>query len=373
MTVAALWRLGNELSSLLGSPDGGFDLRLRHGEVRMWFAGWPVYTESARGDYPPASYALLWPLVGWLPFGAARWLWAATALAGLAWLAITFARASGASTRAERSLILLLPFSTYAASAALSVGQLSNHVLPLLIAGALALERGDGSVRKDATAAALLVPTLVKPTLSAPFFWVVCFVPGRIRPMVLVGSAYVLLTLFAAAFQPGDLTTTLLGWVAEKPQVLQGHANVSKLLALAGLRAWMLPVSAALLAALGVWVARHRGVDRWLLLGVTALVARLFVHHRLYDDLLLLVPMVTLFRIARQERAATGSDVAAGLLFAAMWATLHGPARLLDAGNVWSVVMEIGQSLVWLATLAFLLAYARGERQQPTGASAARP
>ena len=50
--------------------------------------------------------------------------------------------------------------------------------------------------------------------------------------------------------------------------------------------------------ALGVWLYRHRRVDLWLQLGVIAVVARLWAYHRLYDDVLVVLALVALFRIA---------------------------------------------------------------------------
>ena len=369
--AAAIWRLGNELPRLIWGSEGGVDLRLRHEEVRLWFAGWPLYTEAARGDYPPASYAILWPLLGWLPAGLARWFWAATAIGGLAWLGALSAAQSNATTWRERLLIFLIPFATYSASAAINVGQLINHVLPLVVAGLLLVARSRGTWREDLAATALLLPALVKPTLSAPFFWFVCFVPRRMRPIALVSVGYVLLTVFAASFQSGDLTTTLFGWLAEGPQPLQGHANVNKLLALVGLREWMLPVSVGLLVGLGVWVFRYRHADHWLLLGVIALVGRFFIHHRLYDDLLVFVPMVTLFRIAKRP-TADGTGVMAGLLFACMLGSVLAPAQFLGGRTLWSVAMELGQVVVWSGTLVFLVVRVQREREAAPAISVAR-
>jgi len=194
----------------------------------------------------------------------------------------------------------------------------------------------------------------------------VCFVPGRIRPIALVSIAYVLITAFAALFQSGDLGTILFGWLAEGPQPLQGHANVNKVLALAGLRAWMFPVSLGLLIALGVWVFRNRRAERWLLLGVIAIVGRFFIHHRLYDDLLLFVPMVALFRIAKRG-PADGSDVTAGILFTLMLGSLVAPAQLIGAPGALSLIMEVGQAATWLGALAFL-ARRRRQEQAPEAA-----
>ena len=372
MLAAALWRLANEVPRLLFDPAEAVDLRLRLREVQRWVAGLPVYGDIERGDYPPASYILLWPLLGWLPAGGARWLWAATTVVALAWLAAILVRESNARMMPQRLVVLLLPFSIYASSATIRVGQLTNHVLPILLAGILALEgaqrnesrtrasasrrreqasRAEADAWRDTGAAALLVAALVKPTLSAPFFWIVCFRPGRLRPIVLVTAGYAALTLIAASFQGGGLDA-IFGWLGEGSTVLQGHANIHKWLALAGRRSWMLPVSLVLLLGLGAWVYRHRDADLWILLGVSALIARFWIHHRLYDDLLVLIPAITLFRLARSEAGADG--VIAGLLFAATWATLYAPASLLRYPAPVSTAMELGQAAVWLAVLVFL-------------------
>jgi hypothetical protein len=360
MASAALWRLGNELPQLLWSPDGAFDLRLRHGEVHRWFAGLSVYDEVQRGDYPPASYVILWPLVGWLPLAPARWLWAVTTLLALAWLGYLCLRESGASTRTQAVLVLLLPFSIYPATATMRVGQLINHTLPLLLAGLLLLQQGRGRWRDDLLASGLLLPTLVKPTLVAPFFWLVCFLPRRLRPIVLVSVGYILITLLATSFQEGDFLTIVQGWMVEKPQVLQGHANAHKSLALLGLRPLMLPFSVLVLVALAWWVFRNRDRDFWIVLGVAAVVAHFYIHHRLYDDLLILLPMITLFRLAKQG-PAHGADVTAGILFALTWVTVHAPASVLAFPPPLSTSMELGQTVIWLAVLVFLLGQARRE------------
>jgi hypothetical protein len=361
MVTAAVWRLSNELPRLLFAADGAFDLQLRHREVHRWFAGLEVYGDPERGDYPPASYVLLWPLLGWLALEPARWLWALTTIAALAWMGALNVREAGASGRAQVLLLALLPFSVYASSATIAMGQIINHTIPALLAGLLLLRR-EPRWRTDLLAAALLLAVLVKPTLTAPFFWLVCFVPGRLRPIVLVSTGYIAFSLFAVSFQDGPLTHTLLGWLGETPQVRQGHTNIHKWLALAGLRAWMLPASALIMAALAWWVHRHRHVDYWVLIGVSALVAQFFLHHRLYDHLLVMIPMVTLFRLARSAPTRDGSDVTAGVLFGLIWLTLHAPASILATRSAASILMETGQAAVWFAALLFLLDRARRER-----------
>jgi hypothetical protein len=154
MAVAAAWRLGNELPRLLFDPDGAFDLRLRYREVNRWFAGLQVYGEPERGDYPPGSYAILWPLLGWLSLAASRLLWGATAIAALAGLALAAVRGSRARTPLQVLLAALLPFSTYASAATLGMGQVAAHVLVLLLAGVLVLDRAGGQLPGDIAASA---------------------------------------------------------------------------------------------------------------------------------------------------------------------------------------------------------------------------
>jgi hypothetical protein len=356
MAVAAAWRLGNELPRLLFDPDGAFDLRLRYREVGRWFAGLQVYGEPERGDYPPGSYAILWPLLGWLSLAASRLLWGATAMAALAGLALAAVRGSGARTRLQVLLAALLPFSTYASAATLGMGQAAAHVLVLLVAGVLVLDRSGGRLPGDVAASALLVPALVKPTLSVPFFWIVAFRPGRLRPILLVCLGYAGLTLLAIAFQDGPLATRMGGWLAEGPQPLHGHTNIHKAMAVLGMDRAMLPVTAAILLVTGWWIHRRRGADIWILLGVAALVAQLSVHHRLYDHLLVLVPLITLLRLAwGGSRPSGGADPAAGVLFALVWVTLHLPPSMIAGPSPLSALVEAGQAAVWVACLAFLV------------------
>jgi len=69
----------------------------------------------------------------------------------------------------------------------------------------------------------------------------------------------------------------------------------------------MLPSSLLLLVLLGLWIRWHRRSDPWLLFGVTAIVARLWTDHQLFDDLLILVPLVTLFRLLKMGKVSYAS------------------------------------------------------------------
>ena len=372
MALVALYRLGNELSRLLWEvgPVGAIDLRLRHIEVHGWFAGRPVYRELVTASYPPATYVILWPFLGWLAFTAAWWLWAATTAIALGWCAYLAVRESSADTVLERGFIALFPFSMYATSAAIQNGQLVVHLLPLLIAGYTLLSRREGGWREDLFAGLLIVATLVSPTIAAPFFWIALFVPATLRPALVVVLGYVALTLLAASFQETSFVSLLLNWRtfalngAIHGARKGGYANWHSWLVAFGATSWNLPISLLTLAALGVWTYRHRCADLWLLLGVTAIVARMWTYHRIYDDLLMLLPMVTLFRLAKRSAPAERSGVIAGVLLAIAWIAALTPTRLLRFSALWNWLFRAEQPFVWIAILIFLLNQTRQEKKR---------
>ena len=271
MLVAAIVWLGYEFWRLLWQQGrwGAIDLRIFQRWVNSWFAGVPV--KSAL--YPPATYAILWPLLGWLAFAPARWFWAVTTVAALGWLAYLVVQQSLADTPSERAVAVLMPLSMYATGAAIGNGQLIVHILPLLVAGLVLLDRQQRGWRLDLLAAALVLITFVKPSISVPFFWIVIFVPGSPRPALLVALGYLGLTLFSLSFQEANLITMIHDWLVSSSAaaVKEGYGNVSNLhvwLGALGQEGWILPTSLLLLIVLGVWIYHHRRVDLWLLLGV---------------------------------------------------------------------------------------------------------
>ena len=135
MALAGLLRLWNEFWRLLFEPGrlGAIDLRILHRLVHAWFAGRPVYSELKSAIHPPATYVILWPLLGWLEVTPARWLWAATTVGMIACLVYLMVRESGAETRLERVFMALLPLSMYATGATIGNGQLIVHLLPMLV------------------------------------------------------------------------------------------------------------------------------------------------------------------------------------------------------------------------------------------------
>jgi hypothetical protein len=326
LSLIALVKLGMEMHRLVADAGfyGAIDLLLRHEEVVRWFAGSPIYAELSRLMYPPQAYVMLWPFTGWLSPAAARWLWALTSIAALAWLCVLVLRESGAADPLDRALAIVMVLSMNAVGVTLGNGQLIVHMLPALITALLLLRRPEARWYTDAVIAVLLLFVLVKPTLSVPFAWVAVMTTQRVRPIALTAVGYVLLTVFAASFQQENAVTLVVQWAGQQT-IADGYGDVHSALFALGLEQWAMPLSLLLLAGLGLWTWRSRSADLWILIGVAAIVARIWVYHRAYDDVLILVPMVALFRIATSRVASGGHDVMAAVLLAATIAVMSAP------------------------------------------------
>jgi len=371
MAIAAAVWLGYEFWRLIWQSGemGAIDLRQRHYEMQAWFAGKPVYGKIVTAVYPPASYAILWPLMGWLTVTAARWFWAATTTIALIWTVLLCIRESGALTPLQRAFVGLIPLSMYATGATIGNGQLLVHILPVLVAGLLLLKSQEPSWCQDLLSAALVLIALVKPTATAPFFWIVLFVPGRLRPAMIVSIGYVALSFFSAMFQKTELVTLLFKW-SDRAVVgviwgtaRGGVANQHSWLETITLEGLEGPSSLLALMILGFWTYRYRRADIWILMGVTALVARFWTYHMWYDDLLILLPMVALFRIANRSAPCAVADRLARPLLAITILTLLAPGGLYFLPMPWNKLYVIVQTITWAAVLIFLLNHARLERK----------
>ena len=368
MAAAAAWRLIAEFYRLLWEtgPNGAIDLKHLYNWVTAWFAGQPVYERSWSAAYPPATYLMLWPLLGWLPFTPARWLWALTSVGALAAFIALFFRISGAENRQERSFAALLVLSLSGTAVAIGNGQLVLHLLPALLMAVLVLDRLRTSFLHDLAAAGLVTWTLMKPSVAAPFLWVVLFGWNRWRPALLVLIIYSLLTLTAAAFQKQGVPAMLESCLTKGSSAVTGFAgtrNVHAALVAFGLEKWMTLTSVAIFATLGAWIYRYRRADPWVLVAVAALVARMWTYHRVYDDALILLPELALFRIAKQS-SAPGHRAVAEVLIALTALAMVCPARFLDEPSSWSWIFTGSQTVLWLFLLAYLMNAARHDRSE---------
>lgn len=370
MAVLALMKLGEEFWRLIldTSSIGAIDLKFRYREVHRWFSGIPVYTEFSGAVYPPASYAIFWPFLGWLNLKDARLLWAATSTITIVGLVYLVVKESNANTNLEKFFAGLIPVSMNSTGVAVGNGQPTPHQIIALLIGILLLRKRREGWLNDILASTLILLALVKPSVSAPFFWIVIFVSSSLRPAILVVLAYITLTLLAASFQEPGLLTLIHDWMARVSVIAEreggGYANLNTWLANLGMEQWSLLASFLALLSLGFWIYLHRHVDLWLLLSVSALVARLWTYHRWYDDLLILIPMIALFRIAKQEPSANGSGVIAGMLLALTVLAMLTPYRVQDLPSPWYLLFTGGHAVIWIFILIFLLYRAWGERRR---------
>lgn len=361
MTFLAAFKLTDEFQRLIWDPGytGAIDLRIFFRRTRIWFLGQPVYGEL-RGTFPPASNVLFWPFVGWLPWPYVRYLWALTTVAVLIWLCRLIVRESGARTTTERLFIMLMLLSMNATGVTIGNGQFILHLLPLIIVSSLTFAKREGWF-PQLRAAMLFLIALIKPNVTAPFFLLVIFLPGAIWPALLVIAGYVALSFFAASFQPFGLTVLIRDWLTRSQEwvVLQGYGNVHSWLGALELSHWIAPVSLILLVVLGLWIYLHRHIDIWLLLAVTALVARFCTYHNMYDDLLILLPLVCLFRIAIRKESTNNDDLIAGGLLGLTMIVMLLPARMIHYPTPWQYVFTVGHTLSWLLVLVFLIRYSK--------------
>jgi hypothetical protein len=139
------------------------------------------------------------------------------------------------------------------------------------------------------------------------------------------------------------------------------HANLHSWIDALGLGWGYAPASLAVLAALGWWTWMARGGDPWLRIGVAALVARFWTFHFRYDDMLIVLALVTLLRAVTHRPRGEAVNAAAAVLLALVTASLLIPARVLFPPWPWKAI-EAAQTLIWLAALAFLVYRGRRAR-----------
>lgn len=384
MACAAVVWLGYEFWRLFLTPEellgrkilvGGVDLKLLYDFTRDWFSGIPIYRMSNLAVYPPASYVLVWPIVGWTGFPLARLIWTVIAIISLAFLVRTFSVSSGASDPLERVIAGLVPLATYPSGASIGNGQLTIPVLACLTASLLILSRAGACWRTDITASLLFLAALVKPHISAPFFWMALFIPGRVRPAAMIAGGYSLLTLFAASPQDTGLFALISDWLTRGSDAAarSGYSNFHLMLAGLGLGGFGLASSLVILAMLGFIIFRLRRADLWTLMGITAITARLWTYHQWFDDLLIAPALIALLRIAHSGSASPAARCVSGILAGACLLLMLAPGGHFLLPQPWKGLYLSVLSLTWLAMLAFLVcrAWPRRCNETPVPAGAA--
>lgn len=376
---------------------GAIDIRNRYIETKSWFRGDWVYGSYGDAVYPPASYLMLALVFNGLPWTIVKLLWFLGSLLSVGLLSRQLVRLSLVRSRWEKWFVAVLPWAMYATGAALGNGQFILLVLPLALNAVLMLAENARSTRDTLMGIVLMVAALVQPTIAAPFFWLIVFRGRSYQPALWVVLLYLILTAIAVPFQadverivpppdysgrqaqqpstearisaivPRDsdrisnkpIRKTLHVWLRKGTQgsyvgsVVGGYGSVHDLLATPDLAQWNQVASLAILGMLGLWIFRYRHGDLWLLLGITAIVARIWIYHRWYDDLLLIVPLITLCRVTKQPHYSPWIKTIAAALFLWLWMFLLAPGVLYTFARP-ELPIAI-QVTGWLVTLGFLL------------------
>ncbi|HET6617929.1 MAG TPA: glycosyltransferase 87 family protein [Gemmatimonadota bacterium] len=357
LAAAIAARFGTEVHRLLFEPEGPIDLLLLRGLIRDWFDGLPVYVERKSAVHPPANFLLLWPLYGWTPEGLDRWFYAVITSLATAGLVAILVREARPASRADRVLLGALVVGCYPTAISLGIGQMTVIVLLTAIAAVLIALRQPPALRRDLALAGLFLFALVKPNLTLPFFWVIAFRPGWTRPAAFALLGYLAVSALSIVLHGTGLDAVrelIASWYrrGERGFAYSGYGNLHSWLGDMELRQWIFPASAAVFALHGVWAWRNRDADPWVRIGVAAIVARLWAYHRLYDDLLMIFPLVALYRLARGRESARG----AATLFVLSSVTFVAPITWVVEHASWALVG------LWLLQLAFLLTHPRRRR-----------
>jgi len=209
----------------------------------------------------------------------------------------------------------------------------------------------------------MIVLSLIKPSVTASFLWILFLVYPNHRVIILTILSYALLTFAAFYFRETQIqevssviSDTIVnikkGTVAGSTH--GGYGNLHYLLAFAGLQRFNLLASAILFFVFGIWVYIYKKADIWLLLAVTAIFSRLWMYHRVYDDILLIVPMITLFRLIKLEHLSLNIRQISLVLLIITTFSMLAPARL-QLISPWSYLFVWGHVVVWSVLLFFFL------------------
>ncbi len=346
----AVSRLGRQVPRLISGADGaGVDLELRRRGTQTWFAGGRPYTQTRLPEiYPPATYLMLRPLIGWASRDTARVVWVVVLVLALAVTSVLAWRITSPAPSSWRAFAAILPWAVYPAAYAFSYGQMGPLCVAAALSAMLFMTR-PASPRRGVASGLLLTLSLIKPSLSVP--WVAALITRAAwrRIFWVTAAAYLAATLLAMVLGAGPLGERALGWLGAGT-VYSGYGNLSEVVAAVGARRLALPAGALLLASYLAW-AGWRRADLWTAAAVGAIVARWFVYHNAVDDGLLLVPLLVMIRhLGEAATPARAAGVLGPLLVGC--AAMFIPTRLHAARGTSEMLFE---SLVILAFGAAML------------------
>lgn len=351
------------------------DIKNFHNQATVWYSGQDIYATVANANYPPASYPIIY-LIYFLDNDLNRWVWCVHGAIILGLLIGMCVRESGADSKEERVCVALLPLAMFTTGVAFGNGQLTIQALAASTAAILLLYRSRGRIAWQLAAAGCMLFSLVKPNLTAPFFWIFLIVPHRKQAAIFVLIGYALLTLLGASFQPGSLTDQIMTFIAKSKVVSEqhGYGDVPLWLTKLGLSNLITPFMLIGLAGMGMWVWANRNADRWLLYGGLAIMARLWSYHQLYDDLLNLFAFIALIRLAKGIGNEGKPDELAWIVILIALTTLPGPATPLRFWRGWmSLALAGWNTAVRLLMLLVIILRAREQQRRSQSISGPEP
>lgn len=374
VAAAAAYRCVSETYRLvfLQAKRAGIDLRLRHEEVVDWFAGLPIYEFNNSAVYPPASYVMMWPLVGLGSFAWARWVWAVSTAVLLGFIIRTLLKEPLYESTREKIFWSLVILAHYATGITIGNGQLTIHLFAAILGFSVYLRRVGNPWVHAGVIGVLAALALVKPTSGTPFIWLVLFVPRSLYPILATIGVYAVLALIGAAFQERDVVELYMDWLvlgmdgaawsssAEAASDTggtgvgdKGYGDVHTVLSTWGLSHLALYVSLSILFAAGVWVWLHRYCNLLVLLGVVAIVSRVWTYHRVYDDMIILFAVFGVLASLKlglnPKLDRLGRPLLGLLLFASL---IPATLRLMEAPL--GPLFTAGQPALWMVTLGYL-------------------
>jgi hypothetical protein len=358
---------------LLDSNNSAIDLKIIKRGIRLWFSDKAVPKELKDAMYPPASYAMLWPLIGWLKLSIARIVWTFTLIPSLVLVSYIFVKHSLARGTEESFLALIIPLSLNSVGITIGNGQLGIQALVLMIIALLMLRKKEKNIVNDILISIVTVFALIKPSVTAPFFWIFIFVYPNYRIVLYTVGIYLILTIIPFHFRGMSIFDYLFydknaleisSMVKQTYKNLVsgtiygsaggGYANLHSLFGYLGLSRLNLIASFVMLIMFGFWTLLNRKADFWLLMAVTALFSRFWMYHRAYDDILLIVPMITLFRLIKLEHISFHIRQISLVLLIITTIAMLVPARM-QIIYPFSYLFIWGHIIIWLALLFFFL------------------
>jgi len=187
-----------------------------------------------------------------------------------------------------------------------------------------------------------------------------------LRPAVLVAGAYLAVTWWALQYQSTDVETLTREWLrnSSRESTLDGYADIFGWLSMLGLSKLSTLASLVIVAATGCWVYLNRRNDLWQLIGVVALASRFGAHHRWYDDVLVVLAIVAVFRMRDEIKSRLGPSFE--LLLGASVLSVLAPGGLYLFPAPLKQIYVAMQIAIWLALLCVLLlarrSYAHGHQ-----------